>query len=51
MKHASIIKSIFAAVALCAMLPLMADTETVDGITWRYQVSDGRADSSTCQST
>jgi hypothetical protein len=43
MQHSNIIKSIFAAVALCAALSLYADTETVDGIMWRYQVSDGKA--------
>ena len=43
MKHANFIKSIFAAVAFCAALSLYADTETADGITWRYQVSDGKA--------
>ena len=43
MKHASIIKSIFTAVALCAATSLFADTETVDGITWTYTVKNGCA--------
>ena len=44
MKHKSIIKSIFAVVALCAAGSLFAATETVDGITWTYTVSDGKAE-------
>ena len=38
MKHADIIKSIFAAVAFCAALPLVAETETVDGIDYSLEV-------------
>ena len=42
MKHANIIKSIFAVVAMAAICA-WADTETVNGITWNYTVSDGKA--------
>ena len=38
-----IVKLLAGAMAVAAALPLVADTETVDGITWTYTVSNGKA--------
>ncbi len=43
MKHASIIKSIFAAVAFAAF-GAWADTETVGGYTWTYYINGDTAE-------
>lgn len=43
MKHANTVKSIFVAAAVVA-IGAWTETETVDGITCNYTVSDGKED-------
>ena len=43
MKRTTIIRFVFAAVAIVTAMPLIADTYTANGITWTYTVSNGGA--------
>ena len=43
MSKATVTKSLACATALAASLPLAAETETFDGITWTYTVANGVA--------
>lgn len=40
----TIINSIFAVAAFAAALPIWADTEIVDGITWTYRINGDTAE-------
>ena len=44
MTHNTIAKPLACATTVAVVLPLMVATETVDGITWNYTVSNGKSE-------